>query len=257
MNAVPGAGGLGGLQCAFACHWDANNKDYYGLARANNVQLRFDVVQSAVASAINEMIALEAIPNQFSVGIYTFNNTLTQIYPSTPNQSTSTNLSSGITAAQAMQSPVVPDAANTNFPTIMASLAAASTAAGNGSSPTSPKKALIIVTDGLADYGSRSIPTTEGPINPANCTAMKNLGYNVYVLYTTYITTPSNLVLPFSNSALLPYLNGTQAPTMAGSLQSCASAPTNYIQASVPADITTAMTQLLKAALANSGRLTN
>jgi Flp pilus assembly protein TadG len=257
VNAVPGAGGLGGLQCAFACHWDANNKDYYGLARANNVQLRFDVVQSAVASAINEMIALEAIPNQFSVGIYTFNNTLTQIYPSTPNQSTSTNLSSGITAAQAMQSPVVPDAANTNFPTIMASLAAASTAAGNGSSPTSPKKALIIVTDGLADYGSRSIPTTEGPINPANCTAMKNLGYNVYVLYTTYITTPSNLVLPFSNSALLPYLNGTQAPTMAGSLQSCASAPTNYIQASVPADITAAMTQLLKAALANSGRLTN
>jgi hypothetical protein len=127
----------------------------------------------------------------------------------------------------------------------------------NGSSPTNPKRALIIVTDGLADYGSRSIPSSEGPIDPANCTAMKNLGYNVYVLYTTYITTPTNLVLPFSNSQLLPYLNGTQAPTMAGSLQSCASAPTNYIQASIPADIDAAMTQLLKAALASGGRFTN
>jgi Flp pilus assembly protein TadG len=257
LNAVPGANGLGGLQCAFACHWDANNNDYYGLARANNVQLRFDVVQSALASAINEMVTLQAIPNQFAVGIYTFNNTLTKIYPSSPNQTTSTDLSDGITAAQAMSSPVVPDAANTNFPAIMASLASASTAAGDGSSPTSPKKALIIVTDGLADYGSRSIPTTEGPLNPANCTAMKNLGYNVYVLYTTYITTPSNLVLPFSNINLLAYLNVTQSPTMAGSLQSCASAPGNYVQASNPADITTAMTQLLQAALANGGRLTN
>ena len=77
LNAIPGASGLGSLQCAFACHWDAKNNDYFGLARNNKIQLRFDVVQSAVASAITEMINEELIASQFSVGIYTFGNTLT------------------------------------------------------------------------------------------------------------------------------------------------------------------------------------
>jgi Flp pilus assembly protein TadG len=256
LNAVPGANGLGGMQCAFACHWDTNNNDYYGLARNNNVQLRFDVVQSAVASAIGEMINEELIASQFSVGIYTFGSTLTRVYPSSPSQSTSTDLTSGEQAAAAIQTPVGSDAANTDFPAVMASLAAASSAAGDGSTLATPRKALIIVTDGLADYGSRQIPTTEGPINPANCTAMKNLGYSVYVLYTTYITTPSNLLLPFGNINLLPYLQGTATPGMASSLQSCASGPSNYAEASDPAAITAAMTQMLKSALGNGGRFT-
>jgi Flp pilus assembly protein TadG len=251
--------GLGGLKCAFACHWDANNNDYYGLARKNNVQLRFDVVQSAVAAAIGQMITLELIPSQFGVGIYTFGtpapNVLTKIYPA--NQTSSTDLTDGVTAAAAIQSPVVIDAANTDFPTAMAQLAQASPAAGDGSSTTSPKRALIIITDGLADYGSRSIPTTEGPINPANCNAMKALGYSVYVLYTTYITDPEALIL-VNNTALYNYITVTPPAVslMDTSLASCASAPSNYIKASSPADINTAMTQLLKSALGNGGRFT-
>jgi Flp pilus assembly protein TadG len=252
--------GLGGLQCAFACHWDANGNDYYGLARKNNIQLRFDVVQSAVAAAIGQMITLELIPSQFSVGIYTFGtpapNVLTKIYPA--NQTSSTDLADGATAAAAIQSPVVIDVANTDFPTAMVQLAQASPAAGDGSSTTSPKRALIIVTDGLADYGSRSIPTTEGPINPANCAAMKALGYSVYVLYTTYITDPEALIL-VNNTALYNYITVAPPATslMDTSLASCASAPSNYQKASSPAAIATAMTQLLQAALGNGGRFTN
>ncbi len=253
-NDVPD--GLGSLQCAFACHWDLKSKDYYGLARGNNVQLRFDVLQNAVTSAINQMTSQQKIPYQFSVAVYTFNSALTKIYPTSINQTDSTDLASGATAAQAMQSPVVPDQANTDFPTIMSALIQESTAAGDGSTPSSRKKSLIIVTDGLADYGDRTIPTSEGPINPADCTAMKSLGYSIYVLYTTYITTPSNLVLPFGNINLLGYINGTSSPTMAGSLQSCASAPANFAQASDPAAINNAMAQLLQSALNNGGRYT-
>ena len=138
----------------------------------------------------------------------------------------------------------------------MKSLAQESTAAGNGSSTASRKKALIIVTDGLVDYGSRTTPTSKGPINPADCAAMKALGYNVYVLYTTYITTPANLVLPFDNIELLDFINGTKSPAMAPSLQACASAPTNFAEASDPAAIDAAMTQMLQAALGNAGRYT-
>ena len=232
------ASGLNGYPCSFACHWDAGGNDYYGLARKNNVQLRFDVLQTAVQSAISEMINEQVITNQFGVGIYTFNNSLVRVYPTSGSQTTSTDLSSGIAAAQAIQTQVTANAANSNFPAIMTALASQSTPAGNGSAPQTPKKSLIIVTDGVADYGSRSIPTTEGPINPASCTAMKRLGYNIYVLYTTYITNPVNVMLPF-NQALAPYVNGTATPALVPSLQACASAPTNFAQASDPAAINT------------------
>lgn len=248
--------GLGSLQCAFACHWDASGTDYYGLARNSGIQLRFDVLQTAVASAITQMISQQKISDQFGVAIYTFSNKLLQIFPSNANQTISTNLADGVDAAKAIQTPVVPDQANTDFPAVMRSLAQVSTAAGNGSATSSRKKALIIVTDGLVDYGSRTAPLSKGPINPADCAAMKALGYNVYVLYTTYITTPSNLVLPFDNIELLGYINGTKSPAMAPSLQSCASAPTNFAEASDPAAISTAMTQMLQAALGNAGRYT-
>ena len=243
--------GLGGLPCAFACHWDSGGNDYYGLARSRGITLRFDVLKSAVFSAIGKMKSQQLIAEQFSVAIYTFADALTEIYQK------STNLDGGADAARRITTPVVIDAANTNFPKVMMELFAASSAAGDGSSTAKPKKALIIVTDGLVDYGIRSTPTSKGPINPANCTAMKNLGYNVYVLYTTYITTPANLLLPFDNIDLLPYIKGTASPTMANSLQSCASAPTNYAEASDPAAIDTAMTQMLQAALGNGGRFTN
>ena len=238
--------GLGNLQCAFACHWDAGGNDYYSLARDNNIQLRFDVLQTAAASAINQMISQQKIPNQFAVTVYTFAsapNLLKQIYPADTNQPISTDLTDGVTAVQNFQTPVVADDGNTNFPAAMQALAQQSTAAGDGSTTDKRKKALIIVTDGLADYQPRTTPTSKGPINPADCAAMKTLGYSVYVLYTTYITTPSNLVLPFDNINLLGYINGTSTPAMIPSLQSCASAPANFAQASDPTAINNAMTQ--------------
>ncbi len=247
---------LGNLQCAFACHWDASGTDYYGLARNNDIQLRFDVLQTAVASAIEQMISQRKIDDQFGVAVYTFGNTLTKIYPADVNQTMSTNLTDGATAARKIQTPVVPDQANTDFPNVMKLLVQASTVAGNGSSSASRKKALIIVTDGVVDYGDRSAPISKGPINPAHCTAMKNLGYNLFVLYTTYITTPSNLLLPFDNIELLDYINGTKSPAMVPSLQSCASAPTNFAEASNPDAIKAAMSQMLQSALGNGGRYT-
>ena len=249
---------LGDKQCAFACHWDPNGNDYYGLAHDNNIQLRFDVLQNAAVSAINQMIGQQKIDSQFALTVYTFDLGLTQIYPTDKGRSTSTDLASGVTAVQNFETPVVKNDGNTNFPAVMQALASGSTAAGDGWSAASRKKALIIVTDGLADYKPRHIPDSEGPINPADCAAMKNLGYRVYVLYTTFVTSPLDAVL-LNNHGLLPYLtdtNGTGTSPMALALKACASAPANFAQASDPAAITTAMSQLLQAALGNGGRYT-
>ncbi len=257
---------LGNKPCAFACHWDKNNNDYYGLAKTNGIQLRFDVLQDAVASAIKQMKDQRKIVDQFAVSIYTFSSALTnnlptndspvnsallQVYPS------SIDLESGAAAAKNIKTPVVEDMANTDFPSAMSDLAKKSTRAGDGSSTERRKKALIIVTDGLVDIEpKRHVPDTKGPLNPDDCAAMKSLGYNVYVLYTTFVTSPLDFVLLF-NTDLLPYLNdtnGVSTSKMAIALQACASAPTNFAQASDPTAIKTAMTQMLQAALGDAGR---
>ena len=141
----------------------SRGQDHHGIARNNKILLRVDLLQSTVQTAITEMIDEELMPHQFSVGIYTFDDRLTQIYPSSSNEFTSIDLARGIIASQSIRTPVVSYRANTNFPAAMASLAAVSTTAGNGSSAVTPRKALIIITDGLADYGNRAAPGRRGP----------------------------------------------------------------------------------------------
>ncbi len=255
-DAVPR--GLGSVQCAYACHWDAENDDYYGLALSQNVKLRLDVLTEAATSAIQLMIDQRKIDKQFSVAVYNFAKHLTSIYLE------DTDLDSGKIAAGKIKVPLVSENGDTDFPTVMTELFTASAKAlppGDGSSPTKRRKALIIVTDGMADYykdgkkDGRVIPTSEGPIDPANCTKMKNLGYSIYVLYTTYIATPPDLMLHF-DPKLEPYIKGIATPAMVPSLQSCASAPANYAEASDPSAINAAMTRMLQSALSNGGRYT-
>ena len=86
---------------------------------------------------------------------------------------------------------------------------------------------------------------------------MKALGYVIYIPYTTYtIPDPIDDVL-LNNESLVPYLQGTKTPGMLASLQACASAPSNVIQASEPADIDAGLTKLLQSAITNGGRFVN
>lgn len=246
-------------QCAYACHWDANNNDYYGLALKNNVKLRLDVLKEAATSAVQLMIdqsKINKIDKQYSIAIYKFARDLTTVYPE------DTDLDKANAALGDTRVPLVSDNGDTDFPTIMRKLgvlANNSSKPGDGSSTTSRRKSLIIVTDGMADYykdgkpDGRVIPTSEGPINPVDCDGMKKIGYSVYVLYTTYISSPPDLMLHFDRD-LEAYINGTAKGAMVPSLQSCASAPTNYVEASDPTAINAAMKRLLQSALSNGGR---
>lgn len=254
-DAVPR--GLGQVQCAYACHWDAGNNDYYGIALSKNVKLRLDVLTEAAVSAVQLMINQQKTKNideQFSVAIYKFSRNLTLVYAD------DTDLDRGKIAAGTIKVPLISENGDTDFPIVMRELAEASAKTlppGDGSSTTKRRKALIIVTDGMADYYTdrvkktgRVIPESEGPIKAADCAGMKNLGYSIYVLYTTYIATPPDLMLRFDRS-LAPYVS-----SIVPALKSCASAPTNYAEASDPNAINTAMMQLLQSALSNSGRYT-
>ncbi len=300
--------GFKGTGCAFACHWDSAGKDYYQVARTAGVQLRFNVVQSALATAIGLMASTEAnngLPQtaaqpQFGTTVYTFNscapNCITQIYPTSGSPGAAGYNLTGTNGAQAQASAIatpltcntcsIGNTGDTAFPQAMAALVAQSSAAGDGSSAANPRKALIIVTDGLQDWSSNACPSgntyrtpvpnysqvagsaanspcgAEGPINSADCSAMKALGYDVYVLYTTYFTADAGgntaPLVPF-NEFLIPYVAGTGTPAsydLTPNMKACASAPANYAEASSPSDITAAMSAMLQAAINSGARLT-
>lgn len=254
-GAVPN--GLAGLRCAFACHWqtDPTKDDYYSVARTNGIQLRTDVLKLAVNSALATMYTLQknAVPDQFGVGVITFDNALQQVYPIGAPGTTTTDITDAAASLPAIPVPCCKDVANTDFPAIMASLAAVAPTSGDGTTPAKRKKVLIIITDGMTDYGDRQIPDHKGPFQPISCAGMKALGYSVYVLYTPY--SHDSLALPFDNAPLVAFL--TPSPSiMDNNLQQCASSPDNFKDASAPADIITALNQLLLAAIGSAGRFT-
>jgi Flp pilus assembly protein TadG len=115
---------------------------------------------------------------------------------------------------------------------------------GDGSTASTPQEVLLIVTDGVADElysGNRWV----GEFNAgdlAQCTAIKNKGIQIGVLYTTY----SASVITgnaWSMSVLNPRL-----PYVSSALQSCASTTASgqvmYFEVGTDGDISAALTAL-------------
>jgi hypothetical protein len=256
-----------GPPCAFACHFDTTKapglgSDFYALARSNNVVLRFDLVKSAVNQVISTM-QTDNLPsiNNLNVGIFWFADILTRVYPA------SGEAGNNWAAALADVGGPVPGEAdtgippyvganggNTDFPTIMASLASKLTPAGNGATPTTPRKVLFIVTDGLQDPASRAISA----FNPSSCTTFKNMGYGIYVLYTPYYSLMNPYYLNGTNpsSAAIVQAASTATNSIPYNLSQCASSPANYIEASDSASIAAALQKFLMQALATRARIT-
>lgn len=90
---------------------------------------------------------------------------------------------------------------------------------GDGSSAATPQEVLMIVTDGVVDenIGSGRRNRELSATNLANCTAIKNRGIKIAILYTEYL--PESLTGDaWSQTNVAPYL-GNVLPA----LQSCAS----------------------------------
>jgi Flp pilus assembly protein TadG len=250
--------------CAFACHWAAipvgstYSPDYYGVARQNGIQLRFDVLQSSAASVIQTLInylPTSPVPTPFHIGVYTFNTGLGALYSSPLWPATGTleslELNTALTAINNYQTPVVADSADTDFPDSMAALANTVTNAGNGSSPALARKNLFIVTDGMQDYNTSSGGRSQGPVSVAECTVLKNMGFTIYVLYTDYNPLPNYFYI--NND--MQYAEPTGGSPISAALQSCASSSATYYEASDSTQIAAAMANMLKVALTSPGRL--
>ena len=257
-------------QCAFACHQlDVSPNDYYGLAKKLGVTTRIDVVRSATQQLMDTANTMQVVPNQFRTAIYTFGASaaaagLTKIFP------LSSSLSSAKSAAANIDLMTVPyqnyaSDTDTNFDAVLPAINNIIAAPGLGSSPSSPQKILFFVSDGVGDANTASCsqPTTPGqdpqtgqaytrcqePLNVALCTAIKNRGIKIAVLYTTYLALPTNA---WYMSWINPFNQGPYAPSVnsqiAANMQSCAS-PGYYFEVSPTDGISQAMTALFKKAV--------
>ena len=247
--------------CAFACHSVSGQAvDIYSLlqqarAAGASITLRLDVIQNAENQILQTLQNQQQVANEFAVGLYTFNQTLQQVYPSTGAEA-DTNLPLAQQQLSSIVTPAVADDPNTNFPAAMSSLYTYASAAGDGSSPNKRRKNLIIITDGLADYNSASgriIGQMTDPLNETTCAPFKKLGYTIYVLYTTYYPLPNDFYL--NNAKTAVEQPATNTASVAAGLQACATAPQDYYQATSSTQITTALNTILASALAAPGRI--
>jgi Flp pilus assembly protein TadG len=261
-----------GAPCAFACHFDTSSaagagNDFYALARSTigtpyQVNLRFDLVKSAVKQVITTMQTDNLPINNLNVGIFWFADILRRVYPASGEAGGdwATALADVGGPASVPNGPdtgiqpyVGANGGNTDFPTIMTTLAGTLTAAGNGAIPTTPRKVLFIVTDGLQDPASRAISA----FDPSACTAFKNMGYGIYVLYTPYYSLMNRFYLnPAPSTAQVVQAASTATNSIPYNLQQCASSPSNYLEASDSASIAAALQTFLRQALVSNARIT-
>ncbi len=173
--------------------------DLYGLARQLGVLLKTDVVFQSTETMVNILINSEQIPNQFSIGMYSFDNDSCPIVNGTTDGQASlpeatTDLAGALTSIKSYDytntpsetqfPPIVTNAnGDTNFPlsvsdlikgtmsctTTQSPLATPATTSTVGSVATNPEKFVFLVTDGMED---NQAGTTYASGNSGTCGRM-------------------------------------------------------------------------------------
>jgi hypothetical protein len=223
------------------------------------VMLRFDAVQAAAAAMADQIQAGQTAQAQFGLGVWTFDtgtdaqpSPLHQLYPETGESGA--DLAAARLAISGNAPPITANRGSTEFPAALAALADQLTPGGDGGSAAQPRKALLIVTDGIQDYGNRQVGDTMGPMDSpaaqAACAAVKARGIRVMVLYTAYAPMPNN---PFYMFQIDRFLKNPPTPNaVVRALQTCASAPGDVVEADTPEQISQGLQRLLE--LAAAGR---
>jgi hypothetical protein len=215
---------------------------------------------------------------QFRVAIYTFGTWGSTTPPSdmlkqknnnyAPNQviALTTDLNAAATAASQIDLMTV-NANNensdrgTDFDSMLPAMSNLIPSPGTGQSSTSRQALLFFVSDGMADevdpgncFGKLISSQTRciQPVNTALCTAIKNRGIRIAVLYTTYLTLPQSGKGSdsWSNTNVMP-----QVPNVSPAMKACAS-PGLFFEVTPTQGIGDAMNALFLQAVATA-RLTN
>jgi len=249
-------------KCAFACHIVKNGVEdrnsYYNLAKKLGVTTRINVVAQATATLMDTAKASRKSSNQYRMAVYTFGEKAEDTKLLEVAHLTN-DLDAAKKSADEIDLMSIPyqgydNDQQTDFDRALTQIEDKMGTPGNGLTAASPEKILFFVSDGVGDSYKPSTctkRTTSGrcqePIDTKYCKALKNKGYKIAVLYTTYLPLPTN---SWYNTWIKPF-QAEIGPRM----EECAS-PGLFFEVSPTEGISDAMTTLFKKII-NSPRLTS
>jgi Flp pilus assembly protein TadG len=270
--------------CAFACHesnpsgenhcnysscslpgtGNPGGEDNYALAQSLGVTLRIDNLRTATQSLMTTAQTTEQSNSAtYGVSIYTFDTGFNTIQTLTTNLNTAETSAGNISMLEVysnnwLTSTNQNNDEDTNYDNAMSSINAVMPNPGYGTNNQgdTPQEVLFFVTDGVEDqYDNPALnPTTDTTgrqqylmnSNYDWCSAIKNRGIRIAVLYTVYYPLPTNgWYVNFDGSG-----NGISSfeSQIGNQLQSCAS-PGLYFAVQTGGDITAAMAALFTSAV--------
>jgi Flp pilus assembly protein TadG len=227
------------------------------------IQLRLDAVGYAVSQLLSFATspAYELIPNEFRVGLYPY---ITQLYSTYTNGLQSNLTGSTLTTAANNLAALLDTNTNsslgsggTNQDAALSTMNGLITNVGDGSSTTSTLPYVFIITDGAVTPQTKGVPfggwsgSNHDTViaNPdTNCTAMKNKGIKIAILYIPF--QPIQPPVPSFAGDEDDYANNN-IPNIPASLQACASNNFFYT-ANTPQDITNLLQTMFKQALSEA-----
>ncbi|NSL20938.1 TadE/TadG family type IV pilus assembly protein [Agrobacterium tumefaciens] len=250
-----------GDKCAFACHivkdGVADPNSYYFKAKKLGVTTRIDVVAKATASLMDTAKSTRKSSNQYRMAVYTFgeraeDTKLLEVVSLTSDLDAAKKKAGEINLMSIPYQGYNNDQ-QTDFDRALIQIGDKVGSSGTGASSANPDKVIFFVSDGVGDSYKPSSCTKkltggrcQEPIDIKDCTKLKEKGFRIAVLYTTYLPLPTN---DWYNSWIKPF----QAE-IGSRMQSCAS-PGLYFEVSPSQGISDAMTVLFKKAI-TSPRLT-
>ena len=137
----------------------------------------------------------------------------------------------------------------------MKAFASVATPSGTGGTAATPRKNIFLVTDGLQDnlHGGPAGNNRWTTVTPANCTTLKNMGFNIFVLYTPYYALPHYQYL----DSIMPLAEPLNNSPITAALTACATNPQQFFQAASQTDINNAMATMLNLALNQPATITH
>jgi Flp pilus assembly protein TadG len=256
--------------CAFGCHesnptpadttGNPSGEDNYTLARNLGVTLRIDRVNQATQNLMTLAQSTEASSGAtYRTAIYTIDTNYNALQALTSNLASAKTAAANIAPLEVYSNNNLTQNDNngdedTGLDTGLTDINGTMPAPGNGgnNSGDSPQEVLFIVTDGLNDY-SLNGARTYAPIDQSGtlCTAIKNRGIRIAVLYTTY--NPLDTGAIGGPTWYDQHVEAVQ-PGIQPAAAACAS-PGLYFEVNTDGDISSALAALFQKAVATA-RLT-
>jgi Flp pilus assembly protein TadG len=259
--------------CAFGCHeshpssdnlGNPGGEDNYALARALGVTLRIDLLNQAAQNLMSTAQSTESSNNaHYEMAIYSFDTGFNTLQTLTSNLSTAKSSAANLSMLEVYSNNNLTQSNNnndedTNYDNAMSNINSTMPNPGSGTNNAgdTPQEVLFLVTDGVED--ECQTPTLNAysgggcrqqylmNSNTDYCTAIKNRGIRIAIIYTEYLPLPTN--------AWYVNFDGAGAgissfqPNIANQLQTCAS-PGLYYEVTTGGDISAALISLFQYAV--------